>query len=119
MRNNELIAYMEREFQGDSPQIAKLKAANVFLQRIADGTDPYQSTDGIEQIPDELRQTSMPETGQNSLPTQITMDYYLRPSLPNSSRKQLTHRKNYGSRLMPTYEYSVVSVIINLNLSVG
>ena len=69
MRNNELIAYMEREFQGDSPQIAKLKAANVLLQRIADGTDPYQPTDGIDQIPDELRQTSMPETGK---PQQFT-----------------------------------------------
>ena len=56
-RNITIINFLSKQYQIDSPQIENLKNQNVILQRIANGEEPYQRRDGIEQVPVNLRPT--------------------------------------------------------------
>ena len=56
-RNITIINFLSKQYQIDSQQIENLKNQNVILQRIANGEEPYQRRDGIEQVPVNLRPT--------------------------------------------------------------
>jgi hypothetical protein len=71
-RNITIINFLSKQYQIDSPQIENLKNQNVILQAIANGEEPYQRTDGIEQVPDNLRPT--PQDPKFDTPDMVDTD---------------------------------------------